>query len=671
MNDFHFLRPALFLFLIPLLGLLWLMVRSKRSANIWNKICSKELLPYILARKIKNRDHSSLLIALTLSLLTFALAGPVWEMLPQMLFKPKSGLVIALDLSPSMDAGDIKPSRLKRALYKINDFLRLHKDGQTALIVFSEDPFIVTPLTDDLETIKALLPALDTSIMPATGNRVSKAISKASDLLTQAGIPGGSILLVTSELSKEEMDKALKEAALKGVKILILGVGTDESVPIPKTNGGFVTNSKGAMVITKLASENLTHLAKSSSGKYVKISVDDSDIQTLSDHLVSAHQLHSQEEIQSPKSQWHDQGYLFVLLALPFASLLFRRGVVVIALFIIPQTLQAVSWNSLWQTPDQQAEKLFHQESYQEAKEKFQDPAWLAATHYKLEEYETAANLLKNDETPEGLYNYGTAKAKQGDFESALKAYNEALEKQPDHEDALYNKKLIEDFQKQQEKDQNKNKDDKDNKKNNDDKENKDQNKDDKENKDQKKDQNKKQNSDQNQDGQSQDQKDDKSQKGDSSEQNDSKNQKQKDEKDQDSKEKESEDESNSGTKKEQQKGQEGSEQQKSSDKAQGDSKDQQEKNETQNSGIEEEEKPTEELQKQYRDQVDQKIGKQERYPEKEKIQAQKAPVQEEMTPEEQQRKIDDKWLQRIPDDPGGLLRRKFLHQYKKGGTTQ
>ncbi|MBA3602277.1 MAG: VWA domain-containing protein [Parachlamydiaceae bacterium] len=653
MNDFHFLRPALFWFLIPLLGLLWLMVRSKRSESIWNKICSKELLPYILAGKTKQRDRSYLLIALTLSLLTFALAGPVWEMLPQMLFKSKSGLVIALDLSPSMDAGDIKPSRLKRALYKINDFLGLHKDGQTALIVFSEDPYIVTPLTDDLETIKALLPALDTSIMPAKGHRVSKAISKASDLLSQAGISGGSILLVTSELSNEEMDKALKEVVLKEVTVSILGVGTDESVPIPKPSGGFMTNSKGAMILTKLANENLNYLAKSSHGKYVKISVDDSDIQAISDHLVNAHQLHSQEEIQSPQTQWHDHGYLFVLLALPFASLLFRRGVVVIAMFIIPQTLQALSWNSLWYTSDQQAEQLFHQESYQEAKEKFQDPAWLAATNYKLEDYETSANLLEHDATPEGLYNYGTAKAKQGDLEAALKAYNEVLEKQPDHEDALYNKNLIEDFQKQQN-DQNKqNKDNKDNK----------------ENKDQKKDQNEKQKPDQNQEGQSQDQKDDEPQNEDSSGQNDSKNQQPKDKKGQDLEKRNSEEESSSSSDKEQKEQEKGSEQQKSSAKSQRDSQDHRDKSRTQNSGTEEKETPTEELQKQYRDQVDKKIEKQEQPPEKREVPAQEVSVQEEMTPEEQQRKIDEQWLQRIPDDPGGLLRRKFLYQYKKGGT--
>lgn len=593
MTDFHFLRPDLFWLLAPFFILVVLLMRTKRSSSIWNRFCSKELLPYLLVGKSSSHRLLYALISFTLALLIFALAGPTWQTVLQNLFKTKSGLVIALDLSPSMDAADIKPSRLKRALYKINDLLNLHKEGQTALLVFAEDPFVVTPLTEDLETIKALLPALDTSIMPLPGQRISKAIAKAGNLLTQAGLTNGTVLLVTSELSTEEQEKAIREAMQHNLRISVLGVGTNESVPIPKQDGGFFTNAKGALVITTLARENLSKLAQSTRGTYVNISVDDSDIHALNASLLKTHQMHAQEDLQNPQTKWHDQGYVFVLLALPFASLLFRRGLVVIALLLIPQTLQAFSWESLWQTPDQQAEQLFQQEKYQEAKALFQDPEWQAAANYRLQDYQTAANLFEPIQTPEGLYNYATAKAKQGDLKKALEVYQLALEKQPDHEDALYNKKLIEEFLEQQS-----------------------------------------QNTDQNQQQEQQQQE---------QQQNQSNNQ--------DASKGNSNDQANH-------RDEQGEEPQQENENTQQEQQDSEQQDAANNCSSNSSKEQQAQLQDHYREQIDEKMQQQE-------PQTGRELNQEEMTAEEQQRQIDDRWLQRIPDDPGRLLRRKFLYQYQ------
>ncbi len=604
MNDFHFLRPTLFWLIIPFLGLLFLLIRCNRDGSVWNKVCSKDLLPYILVRKAKSHFLSYFLILVTLILLMIALAGPTWQTIPQKLFKSKSGLVIALDLSPSMDAGDIKPSRLKRALYKINDLLNIRKEGQTALLVFSDNPFVVTPLTDDLGTIKALLPSLDTTIMPSAGHRVSKAISKAYDLLIQAGLSDGTILLITSELSSEELNKSMEFATQHGVKIAVLGVGTEESVPIPKPNGGFVTDSKGALVITTLANENLSRLAKSAHGKYVKISVDDSDLNTLNNLFTGGHQPDSQDEIQNAQAKWHDQGYLFVLLALPFVALLFRRGVAGVILLFIPQLLQASTStsSSLWKTPDQEAEQCFHQENYQQAKELFQDPDWLGAAHYRLQDYEAAANLFEKNGTTEGLFNYATAKAKLGDFKKALEIYEEVLKKQPGHEDALYNKNLIEEFLKQQQQDQQNQSQDQDQKENQSNKNN---------------------------------QQDSGSEEKDHSESNSKDSQQNKDQDSQDSKQQDSQD-----------------------------SSDEKQKNNGKDQDVKESSSDTKDLQEQYRDQMNEKMQQQDQQP-SDKENGKDKSEREEMTPEEQQRQMDDRWLQRIPDDPGGLLRRKFLYQYK------
>lgn len=618
MHDFHFLRPSWLLLFIPFFVLIFLLMRKKNHTNVWNQICSKDLIPYVLkGSTLKNHSllYAGLFVAV--SLLVIGFAGPTWQALPQPLIKSQSSLVIVLDLSPAMDAEDIKPSRLKRAIYKINDLLNTRKDGQTALVVFSGDSFVVTPLTDDVETIKALLPVLDTSLMPSSGQRVSKAIAKATELFAQAGRSNGSILLVTSALQSKEMAASTESALKAGVNISILGVGTDENAPIPKRNGGFVADEKGALVITTLAKDNLSQLAKRTQGVYTTIRVDDSDIQLLVQHLSNLHERHAQEEMTFKQTKWHDQGYLLVVLALPFFCLFFRKGVLLSLCFLLPHTLQASAWSDFFKTRDQRAEVLFQQENYQEAKDLFKNQEWKGAANFRLGEYKAAAESFQANTTADGLYNFGTAKAKEGDFKSALKAYAAALEIEPEHADALYNKKLIEDWQKQQEQE----KQDK--------KENQKQEKQqDQPNDQQQKDQQDPSENDQNQEQeQQQDQKQDKQEQTNQQNQENDSSQNQSGEQQQNGKQKESAREQESSAK--------------------------------MNAKETKDEAAEKELQNQYKEQLDKELEKSGQPQEEQPVE------QNEMPPDNPQRQMDERWLQRIPDDPGALLRRKFQHQYK------
>jgi Ca-activated chloride channel family protein len=141
-----------------------------------------------------------------------------------------------------------------------------------------------------------------------------------------------------------------------------------------------------------------------------------------------------------------DEGYWCIVAALPLVLLFFRRGML-FALLLQPFTLGALSW----QTPDQQGQKYFEQEAYAEAAAHFQNSDWQASSHYRVGDYAKAAQLFSQNTTADGYYNTGTALAKQGEYDAALEAYTKALELEPDHEDALYNKKLIEEMQKQEE----------------------------------------------------------------------------------------------------------------------------------------------------------------------------------------------------------------------------
>ena len=151
MQDFHFLYPWWLLLLLPLALLLW-QLRRRRGAGdgAWSKLVDPLLQPYVIVQgEAAQRDRSWLLAALAGIIAILALAGPAWKKQPQPVHRLQSPLVILLDLSASMYAQDIKPSRLTRARFELSDLLEARREGQTGLIVFAGDAFAVTPLTED------------------------------------------------------------------------------------------------------------------------------------------------------------------------------------------------------------------------------------------------------------------------------------------------------------------------------------------------------------------------------------------------------------------------------------------------------------------------------------------------------------------------------------------
>jgi len=277
---FHFMRPYWLLALLPLFIILWILIHRHLSSGNWAKVCDPELLPHILITQEKKRQKWPFyLLAIAGLLAILALAGPTWERLPQPAFRDTSALVILLDLSHSMDATDIKPSRLVRARFKVADILKQRHEGQTALVVYAGDAFTVTPLTDDTETIASQLSVLKTSLMPSQGSRADIALEKAVALLQQAGQKNGNILLITDGLNETRYKKAIQK--MKHYQISILGIGTPEGAPIPLGNGGFLKDAQGAIVIPKLEQNSLHKLAQLGGGIYQAIKNDDSDIKAL------------------------------------------------------------------------------------------------------------------------------------------------------------------------------------------------------------------------------------------------------------------------------------------------------------------------------------------------------------------------------------------------------
>ncbi|MDO9161280.1 MAG: VWA domain-containing protein [Methylococcaceae bacterium] len=599
LTDLHFIRPYWLLSLIPYLVILLALLKNKLQQGNWTQVCDAELLPYLLQQKVVKQSRLPLTAGAIAGLLSiFALAGPTWQRLPSPVFKNDSAVVIALDISRTMDAQDIKPSRLIRARYKIADILKRRKDGQTALLVYAGDAFTVTPLTDDSNTIDSQLSALDTSLLAfAPGRNTALVLKRATELLRRAGALSGDIILVTDGA---DLDNALPAAkALENYRLSVLAVGSEDGAPITLPEGGFVKDKQGNIVIPKMAVDELASLAKAGNGVFQTISADDRDIETLLANIEKPNE-QGRENNNMLLDQWDDKGPWLLLLALPLAALSFRKGLLCIGLLLLlplPKNSYAFEWQDLWQNKNQQAQEAFKKNQFEQAAEKFESPEWKAAAQYKAGQYQQAADTLSNSNTADAAYNQGNAFAQQGQLEQAIKSYEKALQLNPNNSDAKYNKELVEkelEKQKQQQ-----------------------------DNKDQKQD----------------DQQDKKDQSKEDSDKKD----------DKDGKKSESSDEQ----KKSDQKSESSEQQEKDSEK-------QPEKPEQQESAKQQEQPKKAEENKPETEPTKSAEQKQE-----EQQKAQQSPAQQQEKPKDETEQANQQWLNRIPDDPAGLLRRKFEYQYK------
>ena len=196
MESLHFIRPLWFVALVPILVLAWFWFRRTRSGSAWQNAISSELLPVLL--DVQESRSGQWLRGIMLTAITLAvigLAGPTWEKLPQNVEQKNDALVVLLDLSLSMWAEDVKPSRIVRARQKITDILRQREEGLTALVAYAGDAHAVVPLTDDVATIENLLGALDPGMMPVLGSNPSHGLEIAKGLFGNANMTEGLSLI--------------------------------------------------------------------------------------------------------------------------------------------------------------------------------------------------------------------------------------------------------------------------------------------------------------------------------------------------------------------------------------------------------------------------------------------------------------------------------------------
>lgn len=484
----HFAHPLWLwtLIVIPLVwSLFFLYYQGQQPLHQLEKFIDKHLIPHLLCgvEHKKKRLWTHLLFwSFVWSCLVLALAGPRWDFREITTFTRDQNLAILLDLSESMNAKDISPSRLGRAKQKVEDLLNMSKGVKIGLIAFAADPHMIVPMTEDKETIRHLLPSLDTDLVYVQGSKLAPALEMAATMLENE--PGNNKAIVMVSDGGFEDASAIhtaKRLAEKGIVLYTIGVGTLEGAAL-KDRNGIIVKKNGSPILSKLEREKFREISKIGHGRY--FDADHSEqVALIFEDLKQRSDI--QQEEHKTQRFWEERFYLFLLPILPFFLWWYRRGHIFALLFIIfSPTHSEASISNYFYNGEQQANQAYENEDYTTAAHAFQDPYRKGVAYYRMGDYSTAEEMFRQSTRPEiassAAYNLGNALAQQNKLNEAIAAYEDVLEKWPDHKQAkdnleLVKKMLEEQDQKKQQQDKQNNQKDSDQQKNSDQQENSDQ----------------------------------------------------------------------------------------------------------------------------------------------------------------------------------------------------
>ncbi|KUJ72270.1 tetratricopeptide repeat protein [Thiomicrospira sp. WB1] len=467
MNDalFHFLRPHWLWALLPLLWLLWALWRSRRASNRWQSLIDPAFHRVLLGET--SQAQRSYLWLVGLGLLWFvaivALAGPTWSKVDTPAEKTRQGMVVLQDLSLSQHADDLTPNRLTRARYLLTDQLAQRPWLHTGLVGYAGSAHAITPISEDNETLLTMLPVLDPVIMPEYGADAVEGFQLANRLLEGAQIDRKHLLWITDDVEADEIDPLTDFVTTHQIDLRILVVGTQNGGVIQVPEYGLIKDKQGTAVRPGVPLDRFETLARQTQSPMMQLTQTPIDPTPLFPSPLMAQTVGESERTQT-RDQWLDQGLWLLWLLVPGLLIGFRKGVLLswspVALMatasvylslLMPAPVyadptssqQELSLLEVLKSGDQQGYEKFQQKDFAAAADRFEDPMWRGASLYRQGDYQGALKAFNQASGAEAHYNRGNALTQLGRYDEAIKAYDQALTRQPDHAGAQHNRELV------------------------------------------------------------------------------------------------------------------------------------------------------------------------------------------------------------------------------------
>ena len=260
------------LLIIPILVLMRFIVWRKRKRNL-RKFGDPSLLKEMMPDVSKYRPTIKFCLLLSaITILIFMIARP--QVGSKISHEKREGIevLIALDISNSMLAQDVIPSRLEKSKLLIEDLVDHFTNDKVGLVVFAGDAFVQLPITNDYVSAKMFLQNINPSLITTQGTDLARAISLSQSCFTQREHIGRAIIVITDGEDHEGGAlEAAREAYKKGINVFILGVGTSKGAPIPDGNGGYLKDNSGQTILSALNEQMCQQVAKAGNGVYIHV----------------------------------------------------------------------------------------------------------------------------------------------------------------------------------------------------------------------------------------------------------------------------------------------------------------------------------------------------------------------------------------------------------------
>ena len=313
---FRFESPAYLwlLWSIPVLAIIRFVcynLRRKKLLRFGEMSLVNRLMPNV--SKIRPSVKFWLSVA-ALALMIVMLARP--QMGSKISHEERNGIetIIAMDISNSMLAEDVVPSRLQKSKMLVENLVDHFTNDKIGLVVFAGDAFVQLPITTDYVSAKMFLQDINPSLIQTQGTDIARAISLSMNSFTQQKELGKAIILITDGEDHEGGAlEAAKEAKKKGINVFILGVGSSNGAPIPLGNGDYMRDNAGNTVMTALNEQMCRDVAKAGSGTYIHVDNTSDAQEKLNDELS---RLQKGETDNVVYSEYNEQFQAFALLAL-------------------------------------------------------------------------------------------------------------------------------------------------------------------------------------------------------------------------------------------------------------------------------------------------------------------------------------------------------------------
>lgn len=302
------------LLIIPILVLVRFIVWQKRKHNL-REFGDPSLLKEMMPDVSKYRPTIKFCLLLSaITILIFMIARP--QVGSKISHEKREGIevLIALDISNSMLAQDVIPSRLEKSKLLIEDLVDHFTNDKVSLVVFAGDAFVQLPITNDYVSAKMFLQNINPSLITTQGTDLARAISLSQSCFTQREHIGRAIIVITDGEDHEGGAlEAAREAYKKGINVFILGVGTSKGAPIPDGNGGYLKDNSGQIVLSALNEQMCQQVAKAGNGVYIHVD-NTSDVQEKLNKELSKLQSGISETVVY--SEYNEQFQIFGIILL-------------------------------------------------------------------------------------------------------------------------------------------------------------------------------------------------------------------------------------------------------------------------------------------------------------------------------------------------------------------